>query len=251
MNLNEAKYKINKDIPIPFYYQVKRMILNELSNGSLQQGDKLPGETEFCECLGLSRPTVRQALNELVSEGVLVRKKKSGTFVAQPKIELKTGTGIEHLKYYLERSSRECTVEVLDLCIMDGIEEINQRLELENHAPLIYLKRMWKVGETPIVYSATYVSADRFQAVLKKDFREMNLFDVLELEYGIRAESRTVKIEATLASKYDLELLEINRTRAPLLCVTDVISEEEGQPVCYSVTRYRGDKSHISYDCEA
>lgn len=251
MNLNEAKYKINKDIPIPFYYQVKRMILNELSNGSLQQGDKLPGETEFCECLGLSRPTVRQALNELVSEGVLVRKKKSGTFVAQPKIELKTSTGIEHLKHYLEMSSRECSVDVLDLCMMDGMEEINQRLGLETHDRLIYLKRLWKVGETPIVYSATYVSADKFPAVLEKDFREMNLFDVLELEYGIQVKNRTVKIESTLASKYDLELLEINRTRAPLLCVTDVIQEAAGQPLCYSVTRYRGDKSHISYECEA
>ena len=251
MNLKEAKYKINKDIPIPFYYQVKRMILNELSNGSLKQGDKLPGETEFCECLGLSRPTVRQALNELVSEGVLVRKKKSGTFVAQPKIELKTNTGIEHLKHYLEMSSRECSVEILDLCVMDGIEEINQRLGLESHDELIYLKRMWKVGETPIVYSATYLSSERFPAVLEKDFREINLFEVLEVEYGIRAKSRAVKIESTLASKYDLELLEIDRTRAPLLCVTDVIEEEGGRPLCYSVTRYRGDKSHISYDCVA
>lgn len=74
MDLNEARFKLNKDIPIPLYYQVKRMVLNEIANGNLKLGDKLPAEIEFCESLQISRPTVRLALNELVAEGILVRK---------------------------------------------------------------------------------------------------------------------------------------------------------------------------------
>ena len=65
MDLNEARFKLNKDIPIPLYYQVKRMVLNEIANGNLKLGDKLPAEIEFCESLQISRPTVRLALNEL------------------------------------------------------------------------------------------------------------------------------------------------------------------------------------------
>ena len=51
MDLNEARFKLNKDIPIPLYYQVKRMVLNEIANGNLKLGDKLPAESEFCESL--------------------------------------------------------------------------------------------------------------------------------------------------------------------------------------------------------
>ena len=63
MDLREERFKVNKDTPIPLYYQVKRMIMNELASGNLKLGDKLPVENEFCECLGLSRPTVRLAMS--------------------------------------------------------------------------------------------------------------------------------------------------------------------------------------------
>lgn len=250
MNLNEAKYKLNKEIPIPLYFQVKRMILNELSNGNIKQGDKLPGETEFCECLGLSRPTVRQALNELVSEGILIRKKKSGTFIAQPKIALTIHTSVESLKRCLENSGRECEVTVLDLCVVDGIEEINTKLNMDPHSQLIYLKRLWKVGATPVVYSASYLSFEKFELILEKDFTELNLFEFLKLNYELDVRNRISKIESTLASKNDLELLEINRTRASLLCVTDVMEDDSSVALSYSVTRYRGDKVYLSYCCE-
>lgn len=90
MDLNEARFKLNKTSRSQLYYQVKRMVLNEIANGNLKLGDKLPAEIEFCESLQISRPTVRLALNELVAEGILVRKKRSGTFVAEPKTAMKS-----------------------------------------------------------------------------------------------------------------------------------------------------------------
>ena len=64
MDLREDKYRLNKDIPIPLYYQIKRMILNDLSSGKLKEGDPLPTETEFCDNREISRPTLRQPVNE-------------------------------------------------------------------------------------------------------------------------------------------------------------------------------------------
>lgn len=247
LDLNEARYKLNKDIPIPLYYQVKRMILNELSSGKLKQGDKLPGETEFCEHLGISRPTVRLALSELETEGILVRKKKSGTFVAEPKLELDLDISIEHLKRHLDVGARECEIELLDLCVVDGIEIINQRLNLEQNDQLIYLKRMWKVGGVPIVYNAAYLSKTKFEQLLNKDFTEINLFEHLKIHFDIKVRDIILKVESTLASKNDIELLEINKTRASLFCVTDFTLDENEEPISYSVTRYRGDKVYISY----
>lgn len=251
MDLSEARFKLNKNIPIPLYYQVKRMILNELANGSLKLGDKLPAEMEFCESLQLSRPTVRLALSELVAEGILIRKKRSGTFVAEPKIELSRSQGIEQFRRRMQDCSYECTVEVLDLCVVDKIDEINQRLELNGGDRLIYLKRMWRLGDTPIVYNATYLSESKFQAILNKDFSELSLFEILNLNYQTEVQRRSVKVEAVLASKNDVELLEIDRTRASLLYVADLVSDTQGGPVCWSISRYRGDKVFLSFDAES
>lgn len=246
MDLREDKYRLNKDIPIPLYYQIKRMILNDLSSGKLKEGDPLPTETEFCDNLEISRPTVRQALNELVSEGVLIRKKKSGTFVAQPKIELPVCIGVEDLKRSIEQTGRECSIEILDLCVLDAVEEVNMKLKLDAKESLIYLKRMWLAGETPIAYTATYLSRSQFGQVLEGEFRSITLPDFLKLHYGVEVDSRDTKVNATLASKFDLELLQINRTRASLLCIMDV-GKAGDQPVYYSVTRYRGDQVSLKY----
>lgn len=247
MDLNEERFKLNKDIPIPLYYQVKRMILNELANGNLKLGDKLPAENEFCEHLQLSRPTVRLALNELVAEGILIRQKRSGTFVAEPKIELNLDVSIEHFRDFLNASSRDCTVKLLDLCTVDKIGEINQRLGLHNNEQLIYLKRMWSIGSTHIVYNATYLPESRFAGILEKDFSSRNLLQVLEEDYGILAACRTIKVEAVLASKNDIDLLGIDRTRASLLYIAEMIQDKEGTPLCWSISRYRGDKVFLSY----
>ena len=247
MNLQEERFKLNKDIPIPLYYQVKRMILNELASGNLQLGDKLPAETEFCEHLQLSRPTVRLALNELVAEGILIRKKRSGTFVAEPKIELGQDVCIEQFGKYLEKTARECTIQVLDLCIVDKIGEINQRLNLSSGERLIYLKRKWLVGSCPIVYNASYMPASLWESVKDQDFAKYGLFEILERCVQSPISRRKVKVEAVLASKNDIDLLEIDRTRASLLYVADLLQSADGTPLCWSISRYRGDKVYLAY----
>lgn len=247
MDLTEERFKLNKDIPIPLYYQVKRMILNELASGNLKLGDKLPAENEFCEHLQLSRPTVRLALNELVAEGILIRKKRSGTFVAEPRIELNPEVSIEQFQAFMESSGRECTVQVLDFCIVDKIGEINQRLDISGNERLIYLKRMWSVGKNHIVYNATYLPESRWEDIKDRDFTRYNLVEVLNQHAETKVKSHTVKVEAVLASKNDIDLLEIDRTRASLLYVADLMRDEDGKPVCWSISRYRGDKVYLAY----
>ena len=80
-------HSINKDIPIPLYYQVKQIILDEINNEGVKAGDAIPTEKTFCDIYGISRTTIRQAISELVNEGYLYRVKSKGTFVSQPKVK--------------------------------------------------------------------------------------------------------------------------------------------------------------------
>lgn len=75
---------LNRDVPIPLYYQLKQLITQEISSGVLKPGDKLPAEDDLCEMYAVSRTPVRQALTELVHEGLLIRVHGRGTFVAEP-----------------------------------------------------------------------------------------------------------------------------------------------------------------------
>lgn len=247
MDLTQERFKVNKNIPIPLYYQVKRMILDELASGNLRLGDKLPAETEFCEYLQLSRPTVRLALNELVTEGILIRKKRSGTFVAEPKIELKPEVCIEHFADYVRPIAGECKVQVVDQCLVDPIGEINQWMKIPSDEQLIFLRRIWATAKNRIVYNATYLPESRWAEIKDVDFTKHNLIEVLSQDGKSKIQRHTVKVEAVLASKNDIELLGIDRTRASLLYVMDLMQTETGEPLCWSISRYRGDKVYISY----
>jgi ABC-type glycerol-3-phosphate transport system substrate-binding protein len=75
-------FKIDKNVPIPIYYQLKQMVKRKIEKGEFKPGDRLPTENELCDMFGISRTPVRQALNELTHEGILYRKPALGTFVA-------------------------------------------------------------------------------------------------------------------------------------------------------------------------
>ena len=75
--------EINQKIPIPIYYQLKQLIKEQIERGELQPGDQIPTEDELCRRYGISRTPVRQALSDLVHEGLLLRTPGRGTFVAK------------------------------------------------------------------------------------------------------------------------------------------------------------------------
>jgi multiple sugar transport system substrate-binding protein len=75
-------FEIDKNVPIPLYYQLKQMIKRKIESGEFKPGDRLPTEQELCEMFGISRTPVRQALTELTYEGILYRRPGLGTFVS-------------------------------------------------------------------------------------------------------------------------------------------------------------------------
>ena len=81
---------IDRDSPIPYYYQLSEILREQINSGRLVAGDQLASEPALCEHYGVSRTVVRQALGDLESEGAIQRMKGRGTFVAAPKM-------VEHL----------------------------------------------------------------------------------------------------------------------------------------------------------
>lgn len=234
--------RLNKKIPIPLYYQLKQQILEKISINELKADDQIPNEMEFVDTLHISRSTVRQALNALVSEGYLYRIKAKGTFVSKPKVDEGFFLKLESFNDEMIQKGLMPSTKVLSLNIVPEIEEINNRLQISVCSRLIYLCRLRSANGEPVVYLETYLPYDRYSGLLFENFTTQSLYSVLEGKFNSRVEKAVREVEAVNANAQEARLLNIQKNTA--ICLVKTLAYlADGMPVEYSIARYRGDRN--------
>lgn len=248
MDRGLSRITLDRNIPIPLYYQLKKQILELVEKGELLPGDMLPPENDLCEVLQVSRPTIRQAFRELVEEGYLIRYKAKGTFVAAPKVKDQFLSKLESFNQEMLDKGMVPKTVVLALEQLPGTPEFNEKLNLPFDAPLIHLSRLRSADDVNTVYLDTYLSYDRFPGLLDINFTIHSLYQVLEESYHVRVDRAQREIEAVNARKNEAALLDIAPNKA--LCLVRTLSYEAGaaQPVEYSIARYRGDMTKFTVE---
>ena len=111
--------RLDKDVPIPLYFQLEKLILEEIDNGNYPVGSMIPTEMELSQMFGISRTTVRQAISDLVREEHLYRIKSKGTFVAHPKLVQGFIQSIQSFDDDVRSTGRTPSTEVLDLKLVE------------------------------------------------------------------------------------------------------------------------------------
>lgn len=238
--------KLDKNVPIPLYYQLKKQFLDLIQNAGLGEGELLPPENELCEILKVSRPTIRQAFSELVNEGYLTRHKGRGTFVAIPKVEDRFFSKLETFHDEMIEKGFNPITQVIALEKISGPREANERLLLHLDAPLIYLSRVRSVDTVPLVYLETFLPYDAFNKLMLVDFKTNSLYDSLEKLYQLPVNRVRREFMALNARRREAELLQIVRNKAISLVKTVGFSGET--PVEFSIARYRGDINQFSVE---
>lgn len=239
---------LDKNVPIPLYYQLKKQMLDLIEASVLKAGDMLPAENDLCDQLGVSRPTIRQAFRELVEEGYLTRYKGKGTFVATPKVKDRFLSRLGSFNQeMLGKGMTPCT-QVLTLEKLPGDPECNEKLGLPFDAPLVHLSRLRSADRVQMVYVDTYLSYHSYAKLLEVDFSTRSLYEVLEELYGVRVSRAQREIEAVNARRREAELLEVAPNKALSLVRTLSYAEGLEAPVEYSVARYRGDLTKFSVE---
>lgn len=239
--------KLDKNVPIPLYYQLKSLILNEIKNGTYPPGSMIPTENELIDQFGISRTTVRQAVTELVQEGYLYRIKSKGTFVTQPKINQDFLSHIESYNTEMMRKGFTPSTEVLDLRIISADENIADHLSLQKDDPVVYLYRLRYANGNPIVTIKTYLPDALCHFLLEIDFAK----EALYAQLGKSAQTKIARIhrhvEATEANSDDAKLLHTRKGK-PILLTASIGSNIYGTNIEYSIARYRGDRSAFEVD---
>jgi GntR family transcriptional regulator len=181
----------------------------------------------------VSRPVIRQALQELAVAGAIVRRKGLGTFVAEPKV---VSRSLVHslVGFYqdMERMGLATETQVLEQSLQPAGEKIGSRLKLDVLTPVVKISRLRSVGSHPVVLVSSYLPYALCPELIQADLRQQSLYAYLEQEYGLRVSAGRREIEAVLASAEEARLLEVE-PGAPLLRLESISYLEDGRPMEY------------------
>ena len=239
------KNTIVRDGPIPLYYQLERIISEEIENGNYPMGSVIPTEKELSEMFSVSRTTVRQAIVNLVHEGKLYRVKSKGTFVKKQKISQNFGNN--HRSFCAEVSKIGGVSRTSVLKVEKTIVPANIAYEAKANPndEVIFLSRILYADNTPIVKSDTYLWKVSFEEFLQHNFIKEAYGDILASN-PLTALCRTLRTcEACTANPLDEELLNA-KLGSPILYTQAFGYNKDDDLIEYTVSRHRGDCSKFT-----
>ena len=245
--LNETK-TIDKNIPVPLYYQLKELILEAINENKYTAGDVIPTEKEISSYYQISRTTVRQAIGELVQEGILYRVKSKGTFVAEPKIKQEDISKIQSFNDEILHRGMTPSTEVLQFRVLEGEEipaEVIEAFQLSAEEKVIFLHRKRMADGRPIVHSKTFLPYALCSKVFQYDLNKERLYSILDMSDETRIHHLDRTIEAVEAGTEDAKLLEMEKKK-PIQYIRSVGYNSFGKVIEYTMSRYRGDRNQFT-----
>ena len=240
--------QVNRDSFIPYYAQVKEFVLDRIKSDEWKVGEQLPGEPQLCKLFDVSRTVIRQAMNELVNEGLVIRRKGKGTFVAEPKLR---GSLVQRLTGFHENMASQGKTAITQVLRQDKVaasRRIARFLSVERDAELIRIERLRLVQDEPIVLVSSYLPYSMFPNLLTLDLAgDTSLYAYIEGELGMRITRGSRTIEAVAANEYEAHWLDIERG-APLILLDSVSYLQDGTSIEYYHAVHRGDRSKFEVE---
>jgi len=239
--------EIHKDIPIPVYYQLKEIIREKIEIGELKIGEKITSENKLSEIFQISRMTVRQAIKELVGEGLLYSDKGRGTFVCKPKINY--GFIQKLTTFYDDMVGKGYTMgtKILNQEMKPANKAIAKKLDIEENEKIIYIFRVRYIEGVPIVNVKNHIPYKLCPDLMNEDLTDKSLYQTLAEKYGLVPHKARVTLEAIVASKYDSELLNI-KEGAPVHLMKNITYTKENTIMDYFESHFRGDKGRVQVE---
>lgn len=237
--------KIDRRSPVPFFFQLKSLIAEELEAGRWLPGMRIPSEPELGRHFGVSRATVRQALAELEREGRLRREKGRGTFVTEPRSSAWFLQSAHGFHDEATQAGRTVSSKVLR-CELTALPSwAAAALELPSGSEGVLLERVRSVDDELVMYVESYLRPDLADVVLGADLTQGSLYQLLREEAGVEVGGGRRVVEATSAPSDLASLLGVKPGFA-LLHVEAVSLDESGRPFEAYRAWHRSDRTKIA-----
>ena len=230
---------INKNSPVPIYHQLEEYIKQQIENGVLAEESVIPSEREFAERFQISRMTVRQAINNLVSEGYLNRQKGRGTFVTKKKVEQELQGMTSFTEDMLSRGMNPSSI-LLSFQILPADKKTALALRIEETDSIYKIKRIRLADGAPMALETAYIPVEIVPGLTEEN-SNLSLYQYIEENLALLISEATQEIEAATADLLDSETLEI-KFGDPILLIERISYLQGGIPFELVKSTFRADR---------
>jgi len=239
---------IVRNHPLPLYYQLMQELRRRIEEGTWKPGDLIPSERELSETYRISRMTVRQALAELVNDGLLRRDQGRGTFVAKPKIRKQLSRLTSFTEDMRARGKRP-GAQLLRAEMVPARPKVANMLQIDIGQQVALVERLRLADDEPVGIECSHLSFDACGTVLREDL-EGSLYRLLEERFGLVATRAQEEIEAGICGSREAEILDIHPDEPVLLIRRRTLNEDQ-HPFEYVESVYRSDNYIFSVELVA
>ena len=229
---------LDRKSPIPLYFQIAENLKQAIEDGTLKPGQRLDNELDLTERLGVSRPTVRQAVQRLVEQGLVVRRRGLGTVVVAPRIL--RSVALTSLYDDLSANGRQPATTVLAVRETEADDELASVLALPAGAAVLSVERLRLADGIPLALMHNFLPARLLKGRPEDLLEKSGLYDLLRNQ-GVRLHAGKQVIGARRATAHEAKLLQASKA-ATVLTMTRTTFDAEGNPVEHGSHAYLADR---------
>lgn len=241
--------KVDPDSPLPIYYQIREQLRQQILSGHLKPGAPLPSEAQICAQCGVSRMTARMALSQLAHEGLVVRRKGKGTFVAPQKatlpedfIPMSYTTLIDHLGMRAGATIRSQE-------LLPAPPQVAEALQIPEGETVIRIVRLRHADNQRMALETSFLPHRLFPTLLELDMSDRSLYKVMDQVFSMAPFCAEDTIELSTAGPYEAAELGIPEG-TPIVLSTRIGYSEQGVPLIFTRTVHRGDRFRATVHCQ-
>ena len=199
---------LNPQSPLPLYHQLADILTEQIRSGVYSPGNAVPSETAIAKQYGIGRPTVRQAMDNLVRKGLLERKRGSGTFVRQKEHEVDLFTLAGTSQAFLTKGIKYVSTLVENISVQNILHDETNPFDSQ---PAFFFSRLTRVETRPILLEDFYLHPKLFLGLDQMDLENRSLSEIVSDHYFLQPESarqtfRLSTLPDTKAGLLDLKI---------------------------------------------
>lgn len=227
--------KIDPASPLPLYYQLKEILLDNIHSGVWNIGELIPSENQLCEEYNISRNTAQRAIKELVQDGILSRRQGIGTFITAPKIEQDL-SGVYSFTDTMIKNGITASSKVLSLTVEPAGKKHGEILGVKETDPLIVLTRIRYANNAPMMVETSRIPQALVPGLEDKVSENTSLYETFTNDYQIFVTRIKEVFEPVLTSKQESKWLQID-PESPAILLERTAYTAQGQAVefCRSI----------------
>ncbi|MFT5082468.1 MAG: GntR family transcriptional regulator [Lentisphaeria bacterium] len=231
----------------PLYLQIKEALKKQILSGEYAPYERIPSESELMSTFSVSRITVRQALRDLHSEGLIFTSQGKGTFASKPKA-MQDVQQLEGFDEAMKPKGYETSSRLVSIREVSAGKEVLEKLNISPKERVVEVVRVRYLNREPVSVDRSFFPMKVGRGLFSKDLSQ-DIFPILENQLGIILGAADISLEARPADAEVAQLLEVE-LGSPVMWVERLTHDQAGNPVDYEYLAFRGDSYKYRFQIE-